>query len=157
MRPKCQYGCKCYQKNPQHWTEFDHPAEHERLAGSKRKQPEVIDLDDEPADGPEVIELMRMGFAAGAAREAFASERTVEKAVGFLFDRRDAENLAERLASSEQGDAALAAALATEFASELAPNADAALARRLQQEEQAHSLQTFPAKAHSLQKQERGE
>ena len=37
----CQYGCRCYQVNPAHWTQFDHPAEHKFLAGSKRKQPEV--------------------------------------------------------------------------------------------------------------------
>ena len=37
----CQFGCGCYQTNPAHWTQFDHPAEHENLAGSKRKQSEV--------------------------------------------------------------------------------------------------------------------
>ena len=47
-RPMCQYGCSCRRENPAHWTQFDHPAEHERLAGSKRKQSEVPTSDDAP-------------------------------------------------------------------------------------------------------------
>ena len=47
-RPMCQYGCSCRRENPAHWTQFDHPAEHERLAGSKRKQPEVPTSDAAP-------------------------------------------------------------------------------------------------------------
>ena len=67
-QPPCRYGCACNRQNPQHWTVYDHPAEHERIttrqAGAKRKQPEVIDLDDEPEDGPEVRKLIGMGFAS---------------------------------------------------------------------------------------------
>jgi len=44
----CQYGCGCIRANPAHWTQFDHPAEHERLAGSKRKQSEVPTSDAAP-------------------------------------------------------------------------------------------------------------
>ena len=47
-RPMCQYGCSCRLENPAHWTQFDHPAEHERLAGSKRKQSELPTSDAAP-------------------------------------------------------------------------------------------------------------
>ena len=159
-RPKCEYGCSCYQANPAHWAQFDHPAEHERLAGtrgsrevgtrgSKRKQPEVpasdpapdpaprrargdhrferseqseakapkvvIDLDNEPDDGPEVAALIRMGFTPALAREAFASSCGADRlatAVQYCQDRQLAEGFAARLASSEQELRTLALALA---------------------------------------------
>jgi hypothetical protein len=186
-RPKCEYGCRCYQANPAHWTQFDHPAEHERLAGSKRKQPEVptsdpaprrasrpaprrargdllfgqpevpkvfIDLENEPVDCPEVITLIDdMGYPPPVAREAWLASRGPDRwatAVQYCADRRVAERLAARLARSEQerrtqGDAALAAGMALERAGEHAPEgpapeADAALARRLQEAEQARPL-----------------
>ena len=139
-RPKCEYGCSCYQANPAHWAQFDHPAEHERLAGtrgsrevgtrgSKRKQPEVpasdpapdpaprrargdhrferseqseakepkvvIDLDNEPDDGPEVAALIRMGFTPALAREAFASSCGADRlatAVQYCQDRQLADS-----------------------------------------------------------------
>ena len=46
--PMCQYGCRCKRANPAHWTQFDHPAEHDKLAGSKRKQSEVPTSDAAP-------------------------------------------------------------------------------------------------------------
>ena len=139
-RPKCEYGCSCYQANPAHWAQVDHPAEHERLAGtrgsrevgtrgSKRKQPEVpasdpapdpaprrargdhrferseqseakepkvvIDLDNEPDDGPEVAALIRMGFTPALAREAFASSCGADRlatAVQYCQDRQLADS-----------------------------------------------------------------
>ena len=156
-RPKCEYGCRCYQANPAHWTHFDHPAEHERLAGLKRKQPEeqreVIDLETyEPVDCPGVIALIDMGYAPGVAREAFAlshgSADPLATAAQYCEDRTVAEGLAARLARSDQarrtdGDAAFAAALASEMASEMpsehTAETDAAMARRLHEEEQARS------------------
>ena len=156
-RPKCEYGCRCYQANPAHWTHFDHPAEHERLAGLKRKQPEeqreVIDLETyEPVDCPGVIALIDMGYAPGVVREAFAlshgSADPLATAAQYCEDRTVAEGLAARLARSDQarrtdGDMAFAAALASEMASEMpsehTAETDAAMARRLHEEEQARS------------------
>ena len=68
-QPLCAHGVQCYRKNASHWEEYDHPADHPKLlkrpaegeaastsaqpeAGSPSAQPEVIDLDDEPDDGP---------------------------------------------------------------------------------------------------------
>ena len=50
------YGCDCRRKNPQHWRDYDHPAEHEKLAGSK-PLPEVVDLENEPDVDPSIVNL----------------------------------------------------------------------------------------------------
>ena len=113
----------------------------------------MVDLDDEPDDGPEVIALIGMGYAPDVAREAFAlshgSADPLATAAQYCEDHRVAEGLAARLARSDQarrthGDAAFAAALASEMASEMpseqTAETDAAMARRLQEEEQARSL-----------------
>ena len=55
-RPACMYGCDCRRKNPQHWRDYDHPAEHEKLAGSK-PLPEVVDLENEPDVDSSIVNL----------------------------------------------------------------------------------------------------
>jgi len=55
-KPMCQYGAKCYRKNPQHLAEFDHPNQQSQQEDKPRpvavptRRGKIVDEEDDDRD-----------------------------------------------------------------------------------------------------------
>eukprot|EP00966_Prymnesium_polylepis_P186710 4328159-Prymnesium_polylepis.1 len=140
----CEHGLRCYRNNPQHFLDYDHPAEHKKFLkrpaeGAASEEPkrqavtnlgdEVIDLDALPdIDTLEASLCEAMGCKLAQAREALArAGGDANLAADFLGDQA----LARQCAAQERGLAAGGSLTGTRL------DADAELGRRLQEEEEA--------------------
>ena len=86
-RHPCRHGVQCYRRNPQHWTEFDHPARHPWLSA-----PALSSLDHAPTGPAIIVWRSRQGkrrLVAGDSRgddheEVVEEEEEEEEATVFV-------------------------------------------------------------------------
>ena len=104
-KPPCKYGLSCYRQNPQHWRDYDHPADHALLvaAASSNKRAAAEDGNDagqkrqraEPSSATRAVLVFAPG-AGGKTANAMRSLHEEElRARSIHVLRCDDEPLAE--------------------------------------------------------------